>query len=196
MPANDVYEMAIDHTLAGQNLTSVYHAKQIGVDGTGDGRAAMHLWWEEHFEALFLACVSINLVLVQSRIRQLQAVETQSLITALAGAGGIAIDQLPPQSCAILRTHATPLLRRGTGHVKMSGITVDHTDAGRIDAALFALIAAFGVPMETDKTEATTGYVFHMSVLSQVDDIARPILKTESLTRIKTVHSRSVGVGS
>lgn len=196
MPANDIFELNVDQTLSGQNITNTYHAKQTSADGTGDARTALHLWWVEHFQTEFLNCVSANLATIQTRVRRIKPTETQSLTTAMAANGGQSDEHLPPQSCMIMRQHATPSGRRGTGHVKISGVGVSAVQFGKIDNAQRLLNILFGNEMEAGHTETTTGYVFHLGVYSQVDTICRLIEKAESLTRIKTVHSRSVGVGS
>jgi len=196
MPANDVFEMSVDQTLDSQNLTNVYHFIQTSSDGTGDARSALNALWTLIWKTLYLATVTGAVNMIQTRVRRLHPVQTQTLITANAGAGGIAAESLPPQSCAILRQYATPLARRGTGHVKISGIDVAASESGRIDAAQETLLNAFGAPMASDQTEVASGYVFRMGVYSSIDEQLRPIQSALALGRIKTVYSRSIGVGT
>lgn len=196
MPNNDIFELNVDSTLSGQNLTNTFHLKQTGSDGTGDARTAVNLWWVEHFRAEWLDCLSFQFTEVQTRVRRIQPTQTQALIVADVEPGTIAVETLPPQSCMIIRCHATPSARRGTGHTKLSGATIDSCANGKINNAQRLLNIAFANQLQAGHTEATTGYVFHMGVYSQVDTICRLIEKAEALVRIKTVHSRSVGVGS
>lgn len=196
MPANDVFEMSVDQTLENQNLTNLYHFIQTSSDGSGDARAAVNALWTLIWKTLYLATVTAAVDMIQTRVRRIQPTQTQTLITANAGAGAIVGEALPPQSCAILRQYATPLARRGTGHVKISGIDVAASESGRIDVAQETLINAFAAPMTSDQTEVASGYVFRMGVYSQVDQVLRPIQSALALGRIKTVYSRSIGVGT
>ena len=196
MPANDVYELSIDQLLQGQNLTNVHHCIQIGSDGTGDARAAVTLWWDEHFKENWLDCIVTAVSMVQTRVRRLQPTQTQTLITAATGDGDVLGEGLPSQSCGIIRTYAVPLARRGTGHVKVPGIDIAVTAAGKIDAATESIWNAFAVEMQTDLTETTTGYIFRMGVYSTIDEVLRPIVLAKARPRIKTCHSRSMGVGN
>ena len=196
MPDGDISELNVDATLAGQNVCNVHHFVQVGSDGTGDARTGVADMWIEDFQAVFLDCLSDQFALSQLRARRIQPTQTQSLITAAAGAGDLATEPLPNQSCAILRQHAVPLLRRGTGHVKLSGITVDNVSDGRISTALAILIDLFAAKMIADQTDSGSGYTFRSAVYSSVDSIARKIVRVATLGAVKTVYSRSLGVGS
>ena len=195
MPANDVFELAVDQLIRAQNITNVYHCIQVGSDGTGDARDAVALWWDEHFKENYLDCVVTDLAMVQTRVRRIQPTQTQTTTTAATGDGDILETALPSQSCAILRTYAVPLARRGTGHVKICGIGISSTGNGAIDSSLETTINAFAAEMQQDQTETTTGYIFRMGVYSTIDEVLRPIVLAKARPRIKTVHSRSMGVG-
>lgn len=196
MPDGDIYEINVDGTVAGQNICNVHHFVQVGSDGTGDARTALATLWNDVYKAKFLDCLADAYALQQYRVRQLKPVETQSLVTAASGAGDIAIEPLPNQNCAILRQYAVPLLRRGTGHVKLSPIPITFGSEGRIDDAMATLMDVFGAVMEADQTESGSGYVFRSGVYSLVDFILRKIVSTQAVGPIKTVYSRSIGVGS
>lgn len=196
MPSGDIYEVNVDATLAGQNVCNVHHFKQIGSDGSGDARTAVANMWNTHFKPEFLLCLTDQFAMTQYRVRRIEPTETQSLITATTGTGALAAEPLPNQSCAILRQLAVPLLRRGTGHVKMSGITIGNVSEGRILDTLKTLIEAYAAKMISDQTDAISGFTFREGVYSTVDQILRIIVRTAVLGTVKTVYSRSIGVGS
>ena len=195
MPAGDVYELAVDQTIAGQAITNVYHFKQVGGDGTGDGRNAVDAMWDAVYKATYLAILTDQVTINQYRTRRIHPTTTQTITTATTGDGDVAEEGLPTQSCAILRCSAIPLGRKGTGHVKLAGIPISAVTEGRLDSAIQALIRAFGEFMEANQTDAGSGFVFRQVVWSIVDSIAREIVSARTTSRIKTVHSRQIGVG-
>lgn len=195
MPAGDIYELNVDQQIAGQDITNVYHFKQIGADGTGDAREAVDAMWDTVFKGAYLACVTDQTTLDQYRVRRISPTTTQSQITTAVGTGVETGEGLPTQSCAILRCAALPSGRKGTGHVKISGVLMDFISQGRIDTALEALMVTFGALMESNQTDAGSGYVFRQVVWSIIDSVARDILSARPTARIKTVHSRQIGVG-
>lgn len=195
MPDGDVFECSVDQTLAGQNITNVYHFIQVGSDGSGDARSALRDMWNFFYKVKFLDCVVTDVALVQARIRRISPTQTQTLTSALTGSGDIGVESLPSQSCAILRCYAIPSGRKGTGHVKLSGIANTLVAAGRISASLLAIIRLYGQVMETDHADAGSGFVFRQVVWSIVDSVAREIVQARPTGVVKTVHSRQIGVG-
>ncbi len=196
MPDGDVYEINVDGTLDSQNICNVHHFVQVGSDGTGDARAALAVLWNDKFKAKFLDCLSDQYDQTTYRVRQLQPVETQSLVTTAVGQGQVASEPIPTQSCAILRQHAIPSGRKGTGHVKLSGISITHYQEGRITEALQTLLEIFGAVMESNQTESGSGFVFRSGVYSIADSVLRTVVKAVAVGAIKTVYSRQIGVGS
>lgn len=196
MAANDIYELNADLTYAGQALNNTFHFRQEGTDGTGDGRTGCMDMFIEDLQTEYLNCMVDEVNLVQLRCRKIKPTETQSLITAVGSTGTIITEGYPPQTAAILREHAEPLLRRGTGHIKLSGVPIAGAINGRLDAAHLALLTLLGAKLKQNQTDSTSGFTFRAGVYSLVDSIIRDILVTVSTPRLKTVYSRSVGVGA
>lgn len=195
MPAGDIYELNVDATLAGQAITNTFHFLQIGGDGTGDGRIACDNIWPASLETSWLASLCTNYFQTNTRVRRIKPTETQALITNNVGVGAMVEEALPPQACIILREHATPSGRKGTGHIKISGCPLGDVFEGRINASLSATLTTFATNLGSPITDVATGYVFHASVYSQIDAVARPILNAFPMSRVKTVYSREVGIG-
>lgn len=196
MPDGDIFEINIDGTIANQNVCNVHHFVQIGSDGTGDARTALHVLWQDTFEPVFLPCLASAYDLVQSRTRRIQPTETQSLVAALAGSGSDIAEPLPTQTCAILRQYGIPAGRKGTGHVKLSPLPITEVEDGRISVAQAILMDTYGDEMIVDQTEVGSGYVFRSGVYSLVDNVLRKIQRYASIGPVKTCYSRSIGTGS
>jgi len=195
MPSGDIYELCVDQTMDGQSICNTYHFLQVGSDGSGDARQAINDIWIYLLEPSYRAAICDSVDIVQARVRRLHPTQTQTLIYSIGTQGGIVTENHPAQTCAILRQHATPLGRRGTGHVKISGVPIANVKNGRIDQAYQVLLDAFGTLLESDQTDAVSGYTMRASVYSNVDQVARAIVNTNALGRVKTVYSRQIGVG-
>lgn len=195
MPDGDIYELTVDQIYGSQAIANVHHFVQKGDDGSGDGREALGIIWSDEYQVAFLACVSIELEVLQLRIRQLLPTQTQQFIQSIATPGTISQDGLPPQQCAILRQYGTRAGRKGTGHQKISGVPVGSVDTGRVTAAYSTLMNTLGDADESTHTESASGYQFRGCVLGTSDNVAREIQKAGGTSRIRTVYSRTPGVG-
>lgn len=198
MPDGDIYECNVDQTYNGQNLTNVLHFTQVGTDGTGGARQGLSEVWQNEFQQAHLDLLVEEVVIVQLRIRKLLPTQTQQLIVPIGDPGAVLTDGLPPQQCAILQQKAErggPKGRRGAGHMKISGVPIGNTDAGRINLNYANDMNVLGLIFAATHTDAPSGYTFEPSILSMVDNIARPIINSGSSSRIRTVYSRSIGVG-
>lgn len=196
MPSGDVYELNVDGTLAGQNICNVHHYVQVGTDGTGSAFAALSTLWNDVNKPVFLDCCSDEYDIVRYRVRRLKPIESQTQIFAATGAGTNVAISMPNQICSILRQHAVPLLRRGTGHVKIPAMPITGVEEGRVTVAQAALMQLYGVKMIANQAESGSGYVFRAGVFSQVDEILREIVKIVPMGQVKTVYSRGIGTGS
>lgn len=195
MPDGDIYELTVDQTFSLQNISNVHHFVQIGTDGSGNAREALGDVWETEFKAAFLALVVADLTVVQLRIRRILPTQTQQFITPIIEDGDVAFNGLPPQQCAILRQLGTRSGRKGTGHMKISGVPVTSVENGRITAAYATDMNTLGDVYAETHTDAGTGFTFRAIVLGTSDNVAREIQKAGSTSRIKTVYSRTIGVG-
>lgn len=198
MADNDIYELNVDMTYSGQNLVNVYHFQQDGTDGTGTGRAALAAIWVANFKAPHVALLVSAVNTVQLRIRQLFPFQTQQLIFPIGALGDTIDNGLAPQQCAILNQKGErggPKGRRGAGHMKISGVPASASAAGRVNDAYAELMNTLGTVFSSKLTDAGSGYTFDSVILSGVDDVPREILSSGSTSRIRTVYSRSIGVG-
>ncbi len=196
MASGDIYELTVDQTYGGQDIVNVHHFVQIGDDGSGDARDALTKMWDDDFKTPFLAVVVDVLNVVQVKARRLFPTQTQQFFLAVGETGTQVQTGLPPQQCAILAQVGTRFGNRGRGYMKISGVPITEVDSGRITAAYATLLNTLGTEHSTNHTASPSGYVFHGAVLSSVDDVARQIQKAGGTSRIKTVYSRSIGVGS
>ena len=198
MADGDIYEVNVDQTYAGQNLTNVLHFEQDGTDGTGTARDALEDIWTDNFKVPHLALLVDSLVITQLRIRKLFPTQTQQQILSVAAAGTVVAIGLPPQQCAILGQKAVKggaKGRRGAGHMKISGVPVAATSNGRVDVAYAGEMNTLGLVFIAKLTDIPTGYTFDSVVLSAIDDVPRVIEQSGSTSRIRTVYSRTIGVG-
>lgn len=196
MPSGDVYSVSIDQTFQSQNLSNVVHFIQVGSDGTGDARDALATVWEAEFKTTLLACMIGDVEIDQLRIRRIHPTTTQAKIEAINEQGSQSGVGMPVGSCAICRFSTQSSGRKGTGFTKVAGASIDFVQDGRADLAYALLLQAYADEFIQDYTDAGTGYVFHAAVWSKIDLVARPIEIGIALTRIKTIHSRQIGVGS
>jgi len=194
----DVYECNVDQTYNGQNMTNVLHFVQEGTDGTGGARQAIAAIWDDNFAAPHRAVCVAAVTFVQLRIRRLFPTQTQQFISPVGLVGDVLNDGLPPQQCAILSQKGVrggPTGRRGSGHMKISGVPLTVTDAGRINVNYANDLNTLGLVFVASLTDAPSGYTFSSATLSNVDNVARQITVSGSTSRIRTVYSRSIGVG-
>lgn len=196
MPDGDIYELTVDCTYGGQDIANVHHFVQVGTDGSGSARESLATVWSDEFKPSFLAVVVDVLNVVQLRIRKLFPTQTQQHVQAIGETGDYVETGLPPQQCAILRQHGTRSGRKGTGHMKISGVPITEVDTGRVTAAYATKLNTLGTAHATSHTDAGTGFVFRSCVLGTTDDVAREIQKAGGTSRIKTCYSRTIGVGS
>ncbi len=199
MPNNDVFELNVDHTYNGQNLTNVLHFRQSGTDGSGSVLEALELVWFDNFRGPHKDLLVVDVNIVQLRARQLFPVQTQQRLLPINETGTISEIGLPPQQCAILSQKAErggPKGRRGAGHMKISGVPVTEVDTGRVTLAYATLLNTLGAVFMERITNPISGFVFDSVTLSAIDDVARRIEQSFATSRIRTVYSRSIGVGT
>ena len=196
MPSGDVYSMSVDQTLASQALSNVLHFVQVGSDGTGDARAALYSVFDTSFLDALLGCLVSDVDIVQTRIRRIHPTTTQAKITAVGAPGLLVGNPMPVGSCSIIRFSSESSGRKGTGFSKITGArTIDVRD-GRVDVVYAVLLQAYADLFPIDYTDAGTGYVFRACVWSSIDLVARKIDIGNALTRVRTIHSRQIGVGA
>lgn len=194
MPANDVFELSVDATYNGQQVTNVMHAIQIGADGSGDARGALDRVWVDNFDVEQRTLQVTSVVHFQQRVRRILPTQTQTLITPNAGLGLATGNGLPTNQCAILRLYGAKALLKGVGHQKLYAVPVLMVLEGRVQTTFRDISLLYSVNFETNHTDPISGYVFRMGVLG-TDSVLRQIQGTEQLGRIKQIHSRSIGVG-
>lgn len=198
MADQDVYELNVDQTYNGQNLTNVLHFKQDGTDGQGSARVALGDVWKDNFRVPHLNLLVAGITIVQLRIRKLRPTQTQQLLVPIGEIGGVIELGLPPQQCAILSQKGErggPQGRRGAGHMKISGVPITVVDTGRINAAYGIQMNTLGAVFEAKLTDVASGFTFDSVTLSLKDLVARVITLSGETSRIRTVYSRSIGVG-
>lgn len=198
MPSGDIFECNVDHTYAGQNLTNVLHFLQVGDDGTGSALVAISGIWVTNFKNPHVALLVDSVNIVQLRIRKVQPTQTQQLIFPIGQVGDVVQNGLPPQQCAILEQKGQrggAKGRRGAGHMKISGVPVTVVDTGRINENYAGDMNTLGDVFQEQLIDGPSGYKFDSIVLSQLDGFARVILFSGPTSRIRTVYSRSIGVG-
>ena len=195
MPDGDVFELSVDLQNAGQNMVNVHHFEQIGTDGTSSWQIALDAVWNLEFRPKFLAVFVTAVAVVQLRMRRIEPTQTQQTIFPIGDNGDILDVGLPTHSAAIVRQYAEPSGRKGIGQVKVTGVPMLQVDEGRVTAAYATDLNAYGAVFDKQFTDAASGYTFVSSVYSQIDNVARRILKAGATSRIKTVHSRQRGVG-
>lgn len=191
----DILECNIDMTYSGQDVTNVLHFIQVGADGAGDVREALATLWEDHYKTTFLALLVNAVSVVQLRIRKLYPTQTQQHLAPILEGGDSVANGMPPNCCAIMRCASVRDGRKGVGFMKITGVPQDAVNEGRINLAYGALVNAHGAVYEDDQTESGSGFVFRSVVYSVIDNVGRAILKAGATSRVKTVYSRSAGVG-
>lgn len=195
MPANDIFELNVDMTWAGQNCVNVHHFIQKGVDGTGTWQAGLLAVWNANYKAPLLAMMVTAVEIVQIRMRRLLPTQTQQTITAVGENGDILDTGVPTHCAVLLRQRGFPTGRKGTGGVKLCGLPDSAVLNGKLTVAAAALVTTYGNVSEADVVDGASGYSFRSGVLSQVDDSFRAIEKSQVTPRVVTVRSRQIGVG-
>lgn len=195
MAKDDIYELTVRSIINQQNVVNVHHFKQSQDDGSGSALDALDEIWNAAFKTEFLELLVDTLQVVDISIRRIKPTQTQPTVFAVGSFGTTAIAGLPTHCCAIVRQQAQPDGRKGTGHVKIPAPPITAVESGRVNAAYATLLNTYAENFEAEQV-ATSGYRFDPSVYSQVDNVARKILKARGLARVKTCHSRQIGVGA
>lgn len=193
MPAGDIYQLNVDAVYGNQSVTNVFHLVQIGSDGSGSGVDAVQNIWSSFFAAQQLVTQVDTVTHFRNRARRIAPTETQTKVESDSGVGGVSEAGLPTNQCAILRFYGSLDGRKGIGHTKMYGIGVGFTHQGRLTTAWRDIVTLYGDQFPKQHT-AGSGYKFQMAVMGN-DGVARLIQTADPLPRIKTVYSRSAGVG-
>jgi len=193
MPANDILEISVDAILNGQNVTNVMRFIQVGVDGSGDARVALANVWVNQFDGPLRNTQVTAVAHQQLRVRRLLPTQTQTIITPNLQPGTLTGVGIPVNQCVVLRFYGTPAGRKGTGNQRMYGIRTISVLDGRIDNGQSTLIQTYAVLFTSTQADIS-GYSFRGVVLGN-DNLARQIERTTPLPRIRTMHSRTVGVG-
>jgi len=195
MPSNDIYELTVRQLINSQNVSNVHHFKQSGADGSGTGEFALDTIWNAAFKPFYLAvCVNV-LQVVDLSIRKIRPVQTQPTVFPVAEFGTDVAAGYPTHSCVILRQFATPAGRKGTGHMKIPSPPITGVNEGRINLVYATQLKVLGDSYEAQHTDVASGYTFDPVVYSQVDNVGRKILKSVPAVRVRTCHSRQIGVG-
>jgi hypothetical protein len=182
-------------TFNGQNVTNVQHFTQVGDDGTGDARNAIAQIWDDDFRVTLKAVLNGTVNIVQTRIRRIQPTQTQQLITAIGELGDGSGPAYPTGSCVIIRLMSISSGRKGTGGVKICGMNNTDIALGRLNVAAANKLQTHANVYADTYTDSGSNYVMVPVVYSRIDNVGREILSAVILTRVKTVHSRQVGVG-
>ncbi len=195
MPANDIFELQVNMTHSGQNVTNVHHFIQVGVDGTGTWQDALKQIWLDNYKDILRALMVVAVNIVEIKLRKLFPVQTQQTASNIGEAGLVLTTGMPTHAAALIRQRATPSGRKGTGGVKICGVPIAEVDEGKISESYRDDMLTYGNISESDITDGGSGYTFRSGVLSNVDNVLRKIVKSMPTPRIVTVHSRQIGVG-
>ena len=195
MAANDVYSLSLDSLYNGQNTVNVMHFKQVGADGTGDARNSLNIMFDITLRTLFEPLFTDETTMVQTRARRLFPTETQTLTGALGDPGTETSNGLPPQCCAILRLVGNRGAGRGSGSLKLGQIGEGFVDEGRVDASYVALAQSLGNQLAQDIVEGTFNWTWRCVIWNPGDNTFITVQAARPATRIRTVHSRQLGVG-
>lgn len=191
MPDGDIYETTWDRTYAGQNLATVFHFVQVGIDSTGEARDSLNLMFEESLQTPALNLLSDGLTSVGVRSRQIAPTESQALTRTLSESGTEAGPAMPPNFNGVIRTYGPLSGRKGIGRIMVPGIPDEDIIKGRLNADQITARNAFAVLLEDDLDDGTTSWLWHAAVFSRIDLVARKIESAGMLTQIKTLRSRS-----
>ncbi len=196
MAKDDIYELTVRQTVALQNVVNVHHFLQSRVDGSGLAVDALNTLWNSIFKLAFKALLSSELNIVDISIRRIKPTQTQPTVFAVGENGTNMVNAMPTHCCALVRQFAEPAVRKGTGSVKIAGVPQDAVNQGRVSVAYAALMNTYGNKFVGEIIDATSTYAFEPSVFSQIDSVARPIIRAGHSSRVRTVHSRQIGQGA
>ncbi len=195
MAIGDIYELTTRMTIFTQNVVNVHHLLQSRADGSGKAEDAIDVIWNAIFKTAFKDVMTGDVTIVDLSIRRIKPTQTQPTVYAVGESGSIMSGTLPSNCCAIVRQFAQPAGRKGSGHVKIVGVPQDNINEGRVNAAYATLLNTYGTKFAAEVVDAASGYGFDPAVYSTIDSVARPILKAGAASRVRTVHSRQIGVG-
>jgi len=194
MAKDDIYETTVRQTFAGQNIVNVHHFLQSRVDGSGKAEDALDFLWNNIFKQAHLEICTGDLTIVDISIRRIKPTQTQPTVYPVGAAGLIMSNTLPPQCTVLVRQFAEPAGRKGTGSVKICALPGDEIFEGRVSESYLTLLNTYGSKF-LGEVVLPSAYAFYSAVYSQIDKVARPILKGVGSARVRTVHSRQIGVG-
>ncbi len=191
----DIFELTVRSLLNQQNIANVHHFQQTEDDGSGSALDALDVIWNASFKTQFLANLVDVFQIVDISIRRIKPTQTQPTVYPVAEFGIIAQPGLPTHACVIVTQLAEPDIRKGSGHVKVCGLPITAVESGRMNSVATGLMNTWADNFKNLQV-APSGFRFDSVVYSQVDNVARKILRARAYTRIKTCHSRQIGVGA
>lgn len=194
MPDGDIYEATVQMSFFAQQVVNVHHFVQSGADGAGKAEDAVDVAWANVFKTALRNIMTDDVTINALSIRRIKPTQTQPTVYGYADNGLATGESLPTHCCAIVTQLAEPAGRKGTGHVKIAGVPSDEVKGGRISGDYATDLNTYGDGFEAEII-TPSAYRFFPAVYSQIDSVARPILKAGGRTRVRTVHSRQFGVG-
>ncbi len=193
MPAGDTYELSYEAIYEGQSVVNVFHAIQIGADGSLDPRKGLELAFSTDLKPLILSNLVNEYQELQIRTRGILLNETQTLLTLIGATGGIVGDGLPPNSVLMTRNYGLRAGLKGTGRTLWTGIAEGDTLQGIISIAALALWVPYEAAAAIPITDPVTGWVFQLAVKGSVDNVLRAFQRCETQPRMRTLRSRTIG---
>jgi len=196
MAAGDVYELRLNWLQANQKLATVMHAVQHDGDGTGDGRTAVLGVWGDNLQVPLLALLSSELLLASAQCRKIKPTKTQPFFDTVNDPGTISSEALPPNSCYLINTYGQTTGRKGNGRMYIPGVPRSAQNNGRILSSFVTGLQTWANLLNNVYEGDPSGFHFKFCVYSYADLTARIIRISQLETEIRTLRSRTVGVGS
>lgn len=189
MSINDVYQATIGMNVKGQKIVNVLHFQQTSGDGVITPNNDLCLAIEEDLIPAYQTCCSNDLSFEKISAHKISPAIGGTYVKALAVAGTVAQDTLPPNGNVVASLYTANLTRQGRGRIFISGVPDTFVSSGRIlngsAATYVALLDLLLLPIQ-----AAAGATFQAGIWSSVGLAFHDFTTHQLRSAINTLRSR------
>jgi len=195
MAQNDVFELRVNYVMNSQKMVNVHHFVNDSAAGTGDEPSALADVFNNDFVPVLTTALTDSITVASISARGVGAAQTQYVEVDASSPGAIASQPLPTNIAGVISMYTGGILPRDRGRVYIPGLPEAGQDRGVVSVATYSNLNDYAFLFNDDHTDAATGYVFHMVVWSPAFPAVRQVQLAVPQSILKSMHSRTIGVG-
>ena len=196
MPAGDIYQLNVDQTLHGQELTNVHYFRQESADPpTSPAQALIDAFASELAPKQADFC-SDEWRIVGYRAIRIHPMPTQAHFFTSTVVGQLALPAQPANVCFVSSMYGTPGAKIRHSRNYYAGLTNFSVVEGLLVQATLVIIRIFLDRLLQNITDATTSTDWKRVLWDTATDTAHDIIDSVPKTATRKLRSRTKGQGS